>query len=102
MNVHSNSIKRMGIAVLLISLAAAFAFGLLFGNNVTIPPEYSFMADTYKFEYNWTVCATVGIAGILFSLIFFALYHLTSAIEETRQTITTSTDRILKNNENKG
>ena len=101
MNVHSNSIKRMGIAVLLISLAAAFAFGLLFGNNVTIPAKYSFMADTYRFEYNWTICATVGIAGILFSLIFFALYHLTSAIEETRQAISISADRILKNNENK-
>jgi uncharacterized BrkB/YihY/UPF0761 family membrane protein len=98
---HSNAIKRVGIIVLLVSLAAAIGFGFLLGNNIAIPSEYSSLVNTYKFVYNWTVCATVGITGILFSLVFFALYHLTSAVEETRQAIAISADRIIEKGEKK-
>lgn len=99
MGKHSNAIKKMGIAVLLISLAAAFAFGLLYGSNVKVSSGYSHIPSSYKFEYNWSICATIGVSGTLFSFIFFALYHVTAAIEETKQDINKYVDRILESKE---
>ena len=79
---HKDSIDFMAF----ISIVAGIVAGLICGNAypiATLKHTYSSTID-YDYSFNWGLCITVAVCGVMFALLLFALGHIAGAIEEKK------------------
>ena len=81
---HSERIKKMGYAVILLSLALGGALGLVFGTSTKTVSTSVFnqSVTNFDYQYNFPICILTIVVGVLFSFVLFAIAHNTAAIEE--------------------
>lgn len=79
---HKDSIDFMAY----LAVVAGIVVGLICGNaypTVTLKHTYSSFSD-YDYSFNWGLCITVAVCGLMFAALLFALGHIAGAIEDKK------------------